>query len=483
MERSSGMTPKTRKAFLILAGVVAAVILAAVIFSLAFDMDRYKPRIEEAASAATGMKVRINGGLRLSLFPHLGVSLEEILIQNKGADVLSAKKAEVGIRLLPLLRRKIVIRRAGLIAPKFFITRDRSGRFNFETPGTRPSGKGLPAGQFEVGRIFIKNGQVLYRDERSGRESEAKECGLEIKDFVSAQGKPLYASSFEGFLSCAELKANGLKVSDLRVEMGAREGRFDADPITMKVFGGDGRGSIKGMMSGESPEYTVDFAVAKFRFEEVMGAFKQKVSMRGELDLKMHLAMKGKSPDEMKRTVQGEFSLRGEDLLHEGMDFDGVLEKYEKTQQVSLVDMGAFFVAGPFGPLLTKGYEAGSLYGASLGGRSAIRELVSDWKVKKGVAEAKDVAFSTRRNRIALKGRLDLVNERFDGVTVAVLDEKGCAKFSQKIYGGFRHPRVEKVSAMRSLVGPVLHLFKETRGLIKEEECGVFYAGSVKHPR
>lgn len=477
------MNAKMKKVLFILVGVVAAVVLAVVIFVLTFDINRYKPRIEAAASEATGMTVRVNGKLKLTLFPHAGVSLEDILIQNQSADVASAKKAEVEIKLLPLVRRRILIHQVGLITPRFFITKDRRGHFNFETPERKPAGKEFSTEPFEAGKIFIKEGQVLYRDEKSGGKSEANGCDLEIKNLAVVGGEPVYASSFEGDLSCREVKVNGLKISDVSVVIKAGGWKFEADPITMKIFGGDGSGSVKGVMSGESPGYTVDFAITKFRFEEVLGTFKQKKSIRGELNLKSHLAMKGKNANEMKRTAEGEVSLRGQNLVHESIDLDSVLEKYEKTQRVSLVDLGAFFIAGPLGTLLTKGYDFGSVYTASLGGKSKIQKLVSDWKVKNGVAQAQDVAFSTRQNRVAMKGSLDFVNEQFDNVTVAVLDGKGCVRFWQKIHGNFRHPRVEKVSTLRSMAGPMLNLFDKASELFKGEDCEIFYAGSVKHPK
>jgi AsmA protein len=478
------MNAKMKKALFILAGLAAAVVLAAVIFVLTFDINRSKPRIEAASSEVTGMKVRINGKLKLGLFPRPVVSLEDILIQNQGADVVSAKKAEVEIKLLPLVRRKILIHRVGLITPKFFITKDRRGLFNFETPELKLAKKKFSTGRpFEAGKIFIKNGHLLYRDETSGGKSEANECDLEIKNLAVVGGESIYAGSFEGDLSCREVKAKGLTISDFRVVTKARGGKFEANPLTMKIFGGVGRGSVKGVMSGESPEFMVDFAITKFRFEEVLETFKQKKSIRGELNLNSHLAMKGKNANEMKRTAQGEVSLRGQDLVHENIDLDYVLQKYEKTQHVSLVDMGAFFIAGPLGTVLTKGYDFGSVYTASLGGKSTIQKLVSDWKVKDGVAEAQDVAFSTIQNRVALQGSLDFVNERFDNVTVAVLDEKGCVRFWQKIHGDFRDPRVEKISTLRSIAGPFISMFKKTKDLLSGGECDIFYEGSVKHPK
>jgi len=81
------------------------------------------------------------------------------------------------------------------------------------------------------------------------------------------------------------------------------------------------------------------------------------------------------------------------------------------------VDVAALFLAGPAGLAVTKGYNFASNFQTSEG-RSEIRTLVSGWKVERGVAQAQDVAMATKQNRVALKGGLDFVNERFGNVTL-----------------------------------------------------------------
>ena len=125
-------------------------------------------------------------------------------------------------------------------------------------------------------------------------------------------------------------------------------------------------------------------------------------------------------------------------------------------------------------------YNFASLFRGS-GGSSRIRALVSDWKVERGIARAKDVAMATNENRIALMGSLDFANERFNDVTVAMVDGKGCAKVRQKIRGSFRKPEVEKVNVLQSVAGPVLKLFKQAEKLFGGR-CEVFYEGSVASP-
>jgi AsmA protein len=200
------------------------------------------------------------------------------------------------------------------------------------------------------------------------------------------------------------------------------------------------------------------------------------------MDFDANLTMQGKTMDEMKRSAAGDVLLRGGNLTLEGRDLDQEFSRFESSQNFNLVDVGAFFFAGPLGLAVTKGYNFASILQGS-GGSSTIRVLVSNWRVEHGVAEAQDVAMATKENRIALKGKLDFVNDRFDDVTIALIDAKGCAKVRQRISGPFQKPVVERPNVFKSLAGPALKLLKKGRDLFPGGECEVFYTGPVKAPK
>jgi len=152
--------------------------------------------------------------------------------------------------------------------------------------------------------------------------------------------------------------------------------------------------------------------------------------------------------------IMGTVSLRGENIKLLGRDLDEEFSRFESSQNFNLVDVGAFFFAGPLGLLVTKGFNfASNLQGPS--GSSEIRTLVSDWQVEHGVAKAQDVALATSQHRVAIQGGLDLVNETFNDLTMALVDTEGCAKVRQTIRGSFLKPQVEKPSILKSLFGPV----------------------------
>jgi len=299
---------------------------------------------------------------------------------------------------------------------------------------------------------------------------------------IGDEGKAdlLRTVSFSGTAGIGEVRTEDLVVTDLSSVVAGKGGVLELNPVSMRLFGGQGSGSFQADYSGPVPLYRVRYSLSRFRLEEFLKALSPKKVAEGPMDLSATLSMRGKTADEMKRTADGEVSLRGENLTVSGVDLDRTFSRYEASQSFNLVDVGAFFIAGPFAPLVTKGYDFASLFRGS-GGGSRIRALVSDWEVERGIARAKDVAMATNENRIALMGSLDFANERFDDVTVALIDGNGCAKLRQKIRGSFRKPVVEKVNVFRSVAGPVLKLFKQTRNLLGGK-CEVVYAGSVGPP-
>jgi hypothetical protein len=190
----------------------------------------------------------------------------------------------------------------------------------------------------------------------------------------------------------------------------------------------------------------------------------------------------GKSADEAKRSLNGDLSLNGENLMLYSIDIDAFIMKYERSRNFNLVDLAAFLLAGPIGPVLTKSYNFARLYEESQGGKGIVRKLVSVWKVKNGIAEARDVALASKKQRIAMTGGLNFINERFVDVTVAVLDKQGCAVYSEKVHGPFRKPQIEKESAFKSIAGSVLNPLGDAWKFLQGQECTVFYSGSVAQP-
>ena len=461
--------------------LIVLLVLIAIALRLFFDVNAYKPRFETTASDTLGMEVRIGGRLGIGFFPGLLVTLEDTHIRNRGVDIATAKKATLGIEFLPLLQNKVRIEKIALEHTRISIEQGMDGKFNFEkseaTSGTLPA--------LNLAKVSISDGSLLYADKRSGEGFEAKDCSLEVNHLrLSERKRPgiMKSLSLVAELACGEIRTKDYAASDLKFSLAGKNGVFDLKPLTMSISGAQGSGNILADFTGAVPLYRTSYTLPQFRIEEFFKTLSPHKLAEGSMEFSMNLSMRGNTVNELKRSAAGRITLRGKNLTLNGRDLDREFARFESSQNFNLVDVGAYFLTGPLGLVVTKGYNFARIFQGT-GGSSEIRTLVSDWKVDHGVAQAQDVAMATNENRVALQGALDLVNERFDDVTLALIDAKGCAKVRQKIRGSFQKPIVEKPSTLKSLAGPVLKLLKKVKNLLPGGECEVFYAGSVEPPK
>jgi AsmA protein len=463
-------------------GFVALLVLAALVLRVLVDVNVYKPRLETAASQALGMEVRVGGRVGIGFFPGLHLGVEDLHVLNRGAELLNAREAKLAIELLPLLQAKVRIDKIALQEPRIFLERDPNGRFNYEN--TPAPGQTLSA--WDLAELSFQDGTFRYADKQSGKEWAARDCRLVLQALRFSGGKSselLQNLALTAELAFGEVKAgNFTTVQDLQLSVAGRKGVFELKPLTMRLFGGRGSGSLRADFSVPAPLYHLNYTLTQFRLEEFLKTMSPEKVADGALDFTANLAIRGKSAAEPRLSVDGAVSLRGRGLKLHNIDLDQKISRFESSQNFNLVDVGAVCFAGPLGLLVTKGYNFASIFQGS-GGHSEIRNLVSDWQVAHGVARAKDVAMATAENRIALQGGLDFGNQRFDNLVVAVIDAKGCAIVRQKIHGTFQNPQVEKPGIIKSLTGPARNLFKEGMHLLPGMRCEEFYTGSVALPR
>jgi len=472
------MSRPLKRILFILGGAVGLLALLAWAALRLVDINRYRPQLEAAASDALGMDVRF-GRLGMGFFPSLYLTAEDgRILGEQGAMVASTKSARLWIRLFPLLGGKFRLGKIELTQPQLSIERDAKGVVNI---GRLSKAVGLLS-TLDRGGLTLSDGTLVYLDRRSGEGFQATGFHVSAHDIRLRSGGLLKDASVRAEIACSGIRTKNLSVSALRISVDGKDGVFQLDPVTMAIFGGRAEGSLRVDLTGPVPLYQMHCSLPRFRIEEFLKILSPKASASGDMDFSASLSMKGSTASQVLQTAAGKVSLRGEKLSLQGNDIDGQLARFKSSQNFNLVDVGAFFFAGPLGIAVTKGYNFASLFEGS-GGNSNIGTLLSEWRVERGVALATDVAMATPRNRIALQGGLDFVHGRFADVTVAVIDATGCARVRQTITGSFAQPVVEKPRILMSLAGPMIKLYGTTRGLFPAAPCEVFYAGSVRPPK
>ena len=476
------MSRPRKRVLIAVGGAIGLVVLLALAAPLLLDVNRHKPRLEAAATDALGMDVRLVGRLGVGFFPGYRVTADDVrILDAQGVVVASAKRASFRIALLPLLRKQVRLRRIELTQPRLSALRDSAGALNVE--GLKKAAARIR--DLDGASLSLSDGTLLYVDGRSRERLEATGLDLNVSRIRLAGGRgpqPLQRLTIKAVLACRELRTKDLTLSALKATLDGKGGVFELAPVTMRIFGGLGAGSLRVDASGPVPLCQLRLSLPRFRIEEFLATLSPQRAVEGAMDFSASLSMQGTTMSQLVQTAGGVVSLRGRDLTLVGNDLDRELARFASSQSFNLVDVGAVFLAGPLGLAVTKGYNFASLFKGP-GGTSRIRVVVSDWKIERGIAQAKDVALATSGNRIALQGGLDLVNGRFADMTVAVVDAHGCARVRQAIRGPFGKPEVEKPRVLTSLAGPVLKLYRQTRGLFPAAPCDVFYSGTVAPPR
>ena len=168
-----------RRILIISAIVLAALVALVLVLPFVIPVDAYRSRIEDEATAATGRQLRIEGNLRLTIFPELGITAKKVTLANipggHAPYFATMESLRVGVRLIPLLSRRIEISEVTLTRPEINLeaAKDGSGNWVLGAKGERgetspESGISEAAGATFQG-LRIQDGRVSYRDDATGR--------------------------------------------------------------------------------------------------------------------------------------------------------------------------------------------------------------------------------------------------------------------------------------------------------------------------
>jgi len=470
------MESKGRKRWLLtIGGIVAALALAVLAVILLVDVNRYKPRLEAAASKALGLEVRILGDLKIAYFPPPGLTLAYVRVVRGEEDVLRVEKIRVGLKILPLLRGRIRFRELRFNQPAIFIRRTSTGTFDYERYLSRPlrnARAALPETLDGIDAISVAGGKISYAGKDPAIRADVEGLDLAIRD-VAFQGEsgdePFRNVSFTGTVKAARMTIGNAEVSGFSCGISAKNGNYEFDPVTLLAFGGKGEGSIWAYMTEAVPLVQVRYSLSGSRPESFFASpGRDHAPLEGTVDLSANLFLKGENPEAMAATLTGDLSWKGSDLSIPGFDPDALLSDSGERKESPLPRIGALLLSLPPFAEAAGGLSSPDHATETAGVNGLVRTFVSIWSVENGVYAAKDVALATTRHRLALTGRIDMPAGRFDGITVALVDDKGCALAGRTVEGPFQNP------GETPLVRPT--------EVAPGEGCEVFYEGSVPPP-
>ena len=178
------------------------VVLAVSAFVYMFDANEYKQELAEVAQSYTGRPIALNGDVKLSLYPWIGVQLQNVTIGNKAGfskkDFASIERFDINIKILPLLFSRLEIDEFVVhrLAADFEL--NAAGENNWsdlfgesKKSDTEPGFKGLV-----IGGVEVTDSRLSWLDTNTGKRFDLSSMNIETEAYVKGQPLPLIFKAY-----------------------------------------------------------------------------------------------------------------------------------------------------------------------------------------------------------------------------------------------------------------------------------------------
>ena len=233
-------------------GVIIAVALAVVvgviiIVPLMIDPNDYKDEISTRVKDQTGRELKIEGDMALTWFPWLGFEMGSVELGNapgfEEPVFASTEKVAIRLKLIPLLRKKLVMDTLEVHALHLNLERNAEGETNWDDlarggePGQPASSSQAPQlAAFAIGGLDIRNANISWSDRQKGQQYTVRNFSLQTG--ALDPGNPVDVSI-------------GLDVQSVEPPMSGRiegSGQLEMNPDTLlfKAIGFDLKAGFQG---------------------------------------------------------------------------------------------------------------------------------------------------------------------------------------------------------------------------------------------
>jgi uncharacterized protein involved in outer membrane biogenesis len=184
-----------QKKILIIVGAIVALVAVAIVVvaaNLNRIIDSRKDALLAQAEQRIGRDISV-GDVGVALWPEIGARVRDVTISDDPAysseAFVRAHDVRVNVRLWPLLKKRVEVKRFVLDAPEVTIIKGAGKRFNFTSlveavagPGATRSSSGAEAVPFVLAFADIQGGTVHYVDKAAGIDRTVKKIDFSAKD-------------------------------------------------------------------------------------------------------------------------------------------------------------------------------------------------------------------------------------------------------------------------------------------------------------
>ncbi len=178
----------------IILGLVVLIVLVvggAAVALLTIDPNSYKGQISSAVKEATGRDFSISGDINVLFYPVLGFNVAGLEMGSPAGfsdGFVKASEAQAGVKLIPLLQRKIEITTIRLVEPQITIVKAADGKTNLEFPKKEDVAKAETRKlDISVDGIEVSKAKVTYIDKVTGKTTIIDALNLKMPGYAAGR--------------------------------------------------------------------------------------------------------------------------------------------------------------------------------------------------------------------------------------------------------------------------------------------------------
>lgn len=481
--------------------ILGLLIVGLIIFIATMDLNKYKPQITQAVKDASGYDLKIDGDISTSFSP-IGISVANVSIAVPNQTPFATFKSfDVALELMPLLKQEVKVNYVVLSNLDLKIVKMKNEKFNFEVTKTtsteiqketedksKTPKEAAKIPLVNVSEVRLENANISFIDNISNAKANVSNINVTINDIsLDSTKEQLKSIALKGIVDIEKIQYNKYNIYNTNLNFNLKDAIANLISMKYTIFGSDATANARVDMSGKTPKVSFEETIPNLKLENISKEILEKDLLEGVVNSVAKLSFEGADELSVKKTLQGSVLFDGQKVGIKGYDLDKIVQSYNDMKSGDLKKAGTSFLTNA----LENSANGKGALSSFEGGTTAVEHLHVEINISKNTATLNDVAISTLKNRVALQGKINIVNESLQGVKVAILDDKGCATFSQGIEGTLSSPKgksiasskvsVEQIEEVVNMVSSFFGKKKKTEPkVVKEEKCTVIYNGVVK---
>ncbi|MES2998886.1 MAG: AsmA family protein [Pseudomonadota bacterium] len=199
---------KILRVLVTLIGALILLALVAIIGLVVFvNPNDLKPQISQAVSKYTGRQLQLAGNIEWSIFPWLGLQLNNAKLSNTPGfgdkPFAQIQKLDIQVRLLPLLHKQLEIGKLHVKGLTLYLVKNAQGQSNWQvSPTPSPSSTTTPSNTlpnnvkplgFVVAGVDIQNGHIFFDDLQKNKHYEISQLQLKSANLTVNKRSPFFA--------------------------------------------------------------------------------------------------------------------------------------------------------------------------------------------------------------------------------------------------------------------------------------------------